>query len=99
MLSLSLWLALMMSSGRVEETSTLSYLTDNYPTDEYPTDDYPTDEYPTDEYPTDEYDYTATFDYSFVTGPYRSDVNGQASRVAGVSPLLLLGWAVHQMWS
>ncbi|KAL6109886.1 uncharacterized protein ACO6RY_12929 [Pungitius sinensis] len=92
MLSLSLWLALMMlfcRGSREEETSTSLY----------PTDEYPTDEYPTDEYPTDEYDYTATFDYSIVTWLNRFDVNSQASRVSCVSPLLLLGLAVYQMWN
>ncbi|KAK9516006.1 hypothetical protein VZT92_025336 [Zoarces viviparus] len=88
LLSLSLWLSLMMSSccgdaAGREEETTTSDYYDDYPSAT----------------PTPDYDYNSTFDYYYVTGLYPAEVHGQASGVGRVSPLLLLGLAVHQIWN
>ncbi|KAM8734025.1 uncharacterized protein AB9X84_022949 isoform 1-T1 [Acanthopagrus schlegelii] len=99
LLSLSLSLALMMSScggltaeNHEEETTTAFY-------------DYSAETTP-------DYDYNATFDYYFVTeqptnineaedetGINESAVKNQAAGVGPLSPVLLLGLVVHQIWT
>ncbi|XP_078100429.1 uncharacterized protein LOC144513273 [Sander vitreus] len=107
LLSLSLWLALMMSSCCVsslqEEEPTMAE-TDltGTPVPEY---DYPTataeydyqTETPTPEY---DYDYTFTFEVYYVNGTYEpSYAKNKASGIGRFGPVLLLGLAVHQIWN
>ncbi|KAK2845211.1 hypothetical protein Q5P01_011870 [Channa striata] len=49
------------------------------------------------DYTTGDYDYTATFDYYYVTGYYST--KNRASCIGQLTPLILLGLAVQQIWN